>query len=107
MAHARADGARHSRLPGSCRRNGILRDVGRRFVAMKLGQQNHSRTWVKEDEVILRTMLANGESVARIALKLKRTRQAIVARAARLHLKWSEVETGENIRPATNSPNST
>ena len=55
---------------------------------VKLREQKHNRTWTKKDEGILRKMLAEGESVEKIALKLKRTRQAIGARASRLHLKW-------------------
>jgi hypothetical protein len=55
---------------------------------MKFGQQKHGRIWTKDDEGALRAMLAKGESVPRIALKLKRTRQAVVARANRLHLEW-------------------
>ena len=54
----------------------------------KFSEHNHSRVWTKEDDDCLRTMLADRQSVARIVLKLRRTRQAIAARANRLHLRW-------------------
>ena len=58
------------------------------YISTRTKQQKHNRIWTKADEDVLRKMLADGESVASISLKLKRTRQAIVARANKLHLKW-------------------
>jgi hypothetical protein len=51
-------------------------------------KQKHNRPWSEKDEGILRKMLADAESIDTIAVKLKRTRQAVGARASRLHLKW-------------------
>jgi hypothetical protein len=65
-------------------------DNGPAYSSAKFRQQKHARIWAKADEDILRRMVADGESVAKIALKLKRRRQAIVARANRLHLSWSK-----------------
>jgi hypothetical protein len=63
-------------------------DNGPAYISTRTRQQKHNRIWTKADEDVLRGMLADGEGVARIALKLKRTRQAIVARANKLHLRW-------------------
>jgi hypothetical protein len=43
--------------------------------------RNHRRIWTKDDDDILRTMLAEGASLRRIALKLNRTTKALVSRA--------------------------
>jgi hypothetical protein len=46
-----------------------------------------------KNEGTLRKMLADGESIDAIAVKLKRMRQAVGARAGRLHLKWEKVKS--------------
>jgi hypothetical protein len=53
---------------------------------VKLRLRNHRRTWTNEDDDILRALLADDVSVARIALKLKRTRHGILYRAHVLDL---------------------
>jgi hypothetical protein len=48
--------------------------------------RNHRRIWTKDDDDIFRTMLAEGASLRRIALKLSRTREAIVSRSRTLRI---------------------
>jgi DNA-binding NarL/FixJ family response regulator len=60
---------------------------------VKPAKQKHNRTWSEKDEGILQKMLADGESIDTIAVKLKRTRQAVGARASRLHLKWGKAKS--------------
>lgn len=52
-------------------------DRRERKDAEHMKQQKHSLP--KEDEGILRTMVAGGETISMIAVKLRRTRQAIAA----------------------------
>jgi hypothetical protein len=60
---------------------------------VKSEKQKHNRPWSEGDEGILREMLADAESIDAIAAKLKRTRQAVSARASRLHLKWAKAKS--------------
>jgi hypothetical protein len=82
------------RVPGIVALGAALRscapasDNGSVYPSTRTRQQKHNRIWTKADEGALRGMLSDGESIARIALKLKRTRQAVVARANKLHLRW-------------------